>query len=762
MDSFTKDDALQYHEQGRPGKIEVVPTKPYSTQYDLSLAYSPGVAEPCKEIEKNPEDAGRYTAKNNLIGVISNGTAVLGLGDIGPLAGKPVMEGKGLLFKVFADVDVFDIEVDEKDPKKFIQAVKAIAPTFGGINLEDIKAPECFEIEKTLKAELDIPVFHDDQHGTAIISGSGLLNAVELANKKLKDLKVVVNGAGAAGIMCAEFYITLGVQRKNVYLLDSKGLITKKRDNITGFKADFIQDSDLTTLEEVIKDADVFLGLSKGNILTKEMVKSMAKDPIVFAMANPTPEISYVDAMDARDDIIFATGRSDHPNQINNVLGFPFIFRGALDVAATTINEEMKKAAAYALAQLAKEEVPETVNAAYKIKNLIFGRDYIIPKPLDPRLITLVAPAVAKAAMDSGVARKPITDWKAYKVSLMKKMGTYNKLTASIYAKAKQQLKRIVISDADKYNVIKAVQMIKNQKLAEPILIGNRRKIEASIHENCPDLDGQLTIIDIHEPKEGERIERYAKKLFGIRQRKGCSIDEALRMVRNINYFGVLMVEAGDADGFLAGYSTKYSDAIKPALQVCGTNNSLNHIAGMYVVMNKQGTFFFADTTINYSPSAQTLVDTTLLTASEVRKFNIEPVIAMVSYSNFGSTRQGSPVRVQDAVEILHAKYPNLIVDGEMQANYAFNNELRMEKFPFSKLGDRDVNTIVFPNLSSGNIAYKMMMEIGGSKIIGPILLGVKKPINVLQMGASVREIVDLAVITAIDAQTSTNEIMEL
>jgi malate dehydrogenase (oxaloacetate-decarboxylating)(NADP+) len=672
------------------------------------------------------------------------------------------MEGKGLLFKVFADIDVFDIEVDEKDPKKFIQAVKAIAPTFGGINLEDIKAPECFEIEETLKKELDIPVFHDDQHGTAIISGSGLLNAAELAGKELKDLKVVVNGAGAAGIMCAEFYITLGVQRKNVYLLDSKGLITKKRKDISGFKANFIQDSDMVTLEDTIKGADVFLGLSKGNILTKDMVRSMAKDPMVFAMANPTPEISYKDAIDAREDIIFATGRSDHPNQINNVLGFPFIFRGALDVAATTINEEMKKAAAYALAALAKEEVPETVNAAYKSKNLTFGRDYIIPKPLDPRLITLVAPAVAKAAMDSGVARKPIKNWKAYKISLMKKMGTYNKLTTNIYAKAKQKLTKIVFSDADKYNVIKAVQMVKTQGLAEPILIGNRKKIEASINENCQELINELEIIDIQESCECDRIDKYANLLFEKRQRKGCNIEDAHRKLRNLNYFGVMMVEAGDADGFLAGYSTKYSDTIRPALQISGTNNSLNHIAGMYVVMNTKGTFFFADTTINYSPSSQSLIDTTLLTANEVRKFSMEPVIAMVSYSNYGSTRQGSPLKVQQAVKHLHDKYPDLIVDGEMQANFAFNKEMRMDKFPFSKLGDRDVNTIIFPNLSSGNIAYKMMMEIGDSKIIGPILLGIRKPINVLQMGASVREIVDMAVITAIDAQTYTDEIMEL
>jgi len=762
MASFTKDEALRYHEQGRPGKIEVIPTKPYRTQYDLSLAYSPGVAEPCKEIEKNPHLAGRYTAKSNLVGVISNGTAVLGLGDIGPLAGKPVMEGKGLLFKVFADVDVFDIEVNEKDPKKFIQAVKAIAPTFGGINLEDIKAPECFEIEETLKKELDIPVFHDDQHGTAIISGSGLLNALELTGKDIKKVKVVVNGAGAAGIMCAEFYITLGVQRKNVYLLDSKGLITKKRDNITGFKANFIQNSDMTTLEEVIKDADVFLGLSKGNILTKKMVKSMAKDPIVFAMANPTPEISYEDAIDARDDIIFATGRSDYPNQINNVLGFPFIFRGALDVEASEINEEMKKAAAYALAELAKQDVPETVNAAYNNQKLTFGRDYIIPKPLDPRLITIVAPAVAKAAIDSGVARKPIKDWEKYKISLMKKMGIYNKLTNDIHNRAKQSKKRIVISDAEHYNVIKAVHLIKEQGIAEPILIGNKKIIEANILKNQPDLEGEVTIIDINSPEEAERVERYAQMLYEKRQRKGCTFNDALLNTKKCNYFGVMMVEAGDADGFVAGYASKYSGAIKPALQICGTNNTLNHIAGMYVVMNKKGTFFFADTTVNPTPEERTLVDTTLLTANEVRKFNIEPVIAMVSYSNFGSTRGGNPQVVRETVKYLHKEYPNLIVDGEMQANYAFNKELRNIKFPFSKLGDKDVNTIIFPDLNSGNIAYKMMQEIGDANIIGPILLGIAKPINVVQMEASIQEIVDIVAITSISAQTYTGDIMKL
>lgn len=761
MANITKDEALRYHEQGKPGKIEVVPTKPYSTQYDLSLAYTPGVAEPCLEIEKNPEDAYRYTAKRNLVAVISNGTAVLGLGDIGALAGKPVMEGKALLFKIFADVDVFDIEVNEKDPKKFIEIVKGISPTFGGINLEDIKSPECFEIEQTLIKELNIPVMHDDQHGTAIISGAGLLNALELADKKIENVKVVVNGAGAAGVMCARYYVSLGVNLKNVWMLDSKGLISAKRTDLNEEKKLFAQNSELVTLEQVIAGADVFLGLSKGNIMSKQMVQSMAHNPIVFAMANPVPEISYEDAMAARKDIIMATGRSDYPNQINNVLGFPYIFRGALDVRATEINEAMKKAATYALAALAKQDVPEKVNAAYNSKNLTFGREYIIPKPLDPRLITEVAPAVARAAMESGIAKDPIKDWDAYRIKLMKQMGIYNKLTDVIHTKAKQQLKRIVISDAENYNVIKAVQMLVEQKIAAPILIGNRAKIEANIRENCA-LGCEVPIIDYNDLIETERLEHYAQLLFKKRQRKGSNLDEARQMVRNIDYFGVMMVEAGDADGFLAGFSTKYSNTIKPALQICGTNNSLNHAAGMYVVMNKKGTFFFADTTINHTPNTRTLIDTTLLTVNEVRKFNIEPVVALVSYSNFGSTRTGSPQEVRDAVSYLHKEYPELIVDGEMQANYAFNKQMRMEKFPFSKIGNRDVNTIIFPNLSSGNIAYKMMMEITDAEIIGPILLGIKKPINVLQMGASIREIVNMAAITAIGAQTYSDEILKL
>lgn len=761
MASFTKQEALQYHSKGKPGKIEVIPTKPYSTQYDLSLAYSPGVAEPCLEIEKDSNNAYKYTAKGNLVAVVSNGTAVLGLGNIGAMAGKPVMEGKGLLFKVFSNIDVFDIEVDKHSVDEMVDVIKAIAPTFGGINLEDIKAPECFEIEQQLKKELDIPVFHDDQHGTAIISGAGLLNALELNGKSIDKIKVVVNGAGASGIACANHYIALGVIPENLWMLDSKGLITTKRKDLNKYKAQFAQNSYLTTLEEVVKHADVFLGLSKGNVLSQTMVKSMAADPIVFAMANPTPEISYEDATAARNDIIMATGRSDYPNQVNNVLGFPFIFRGALDVKASAINEEMKMAATKALAALAKKIVPEKVNTAYKSKNLVFGRNYIIPKPLDPRLITEVAPAVAKAAMDTGVAKKPIKDWDEYKIELMKLMGIYNKLSNDIIYKAKQAPKTIVISDAENYKVLKAVQMLINQNIANPILLGNRAAIENNIREHCLGFC-DIPIVDINDPDQQDRKEKYAQLLFKKRQRKGLNLNEARYKMNDLNYFGVMMVEAGDADGFLAGYNTKYSDTIRPALQIVGTNNSLNHIAGMYIVLNKKGTFFFADTTVNYQPAVQTLVDTTLLTANEVRKFNIDPIIAMVSYSNFGSVKSGSPQRVKEAIKYLHKNYPNLIVDGEMQANYAFNKDLRIDKFPFSKLENNDVNTVIFPNLSSGNIAYKMMGELGEADIIGPILLGIRKPINVLQMGAGVREIVNMAAITVIDAQTQTNEIVSL
>ncbi len=761
MAAFTKEDALKYHSEGRAGKIEVIPTKPYSTQYDLSLAYSPGVAEPCLEIEKNPEDAYKYTAKNNLVAVMSNGTAVLGLGNIGALAGKPVMEGKGLLFKVFADVDVFDIEIDRTNIDEFVEVAKAISPTFGGINLEDIKAPECFEIEERLKAELEIPVFHDDQHGTAIISSAGLINALEITKKNIEDIKVVVNGAGASGISCTKLYISLGVKKENVLMLDSKGVIHSERTDLNKYKQEFAIKTSARTLKDAMKGADVFLGLSKADILSEDMVKSMAKDPVVFAMANPNPEISYEKAMATRDDIIFATGRSDYPNQINNVLGFPFIFRGALDVKAKAINEEMKLAAAKALAELTKEEVPEKVNTAYKSKNLVFGREYIIPKPVDPRLITVVAPAVAKAAMDSGVARYPITDWDAYKVELMKRMGIYNKLIDDVHVKAKQAPKRILFSDADNYKVLKAVQVIRSENIAVPVLLGNKEVIEKISKENSLNIDG-LEIIDSRQGKELGRRETYAKLLHAKRQRKGCTYEEAVDRLFDPNYFGVMMVDTGEVDGFIAGFSTKYADTIRPALQIVGSNNSLNHIAGMYIIQTKKGPFFFADTTVNIQPSGRTIADTTLLVANEVRKFNIEPKIALVSYSNFGAIRGGSPQRVREAVEILHRDYPDLIVDGEIQANYAFNRELRKRKFPFTKLGNHDVNTIIFPNLSSGNIAYKLMNELAGAEIIGPILIGIRKPIHILQMESTVRQIVDMAAITVVDAQTSHDEIIQL
>lgn len=761
MNAFTREDALRYHAEGRAGKIEVIPTKPYSTQYDLSLAYSPGVAEPCKEIEKNPEDAYKYTAKNNLVAVMSNGTAVLGLGDIGALAGKPVMEGKGLLFKVFADVDVFDIEIDKKDVEGFIEVAKAIAPTFGGINLEDIKAPECFEIEERLKAELDIPVFHDDQHGTAIISAAGLINALEITGKKAEDIKVVVNGAGASGISCTNLYISLGVKPENVLMLDSKGVIHSKRTDLNKHKKKFAVDTDARTLEDAMKGANLFLGLSKADILTKEMVQSMAKDPIVFAMANPNPEISYEKAMAARKDIIFATGRSDYPNQINNVLGFPYIFRGALDVKAKAINEEMKLAAAKAIADLAKKEVPDNVNQAYKSKNLVFGREYIIPKPVDYRLITVVAIAVAKTAIETGVARYIITDWDAYEIELQKRMGIYNKLIKEVHVKAKLEPKRILMADANNYKVLKAVQVIRGEGIAEPVLLGNEAEIKHVAREFSLNIDG-LEIIDFNGNVDCERKDRYADALYKKRQRKGLTYGDAFRLIKNQNYFGVMMVELGEVDGFIAGFSTKYSDAIRPALQVVGTNNSLNHIAGMYIVQTAKGPYFFADTTINIDPTSRIIADTTILTANEVRKFNMEPKIAMVSYSNFGSTRHGSPERVREAVQILHKDYPDLIVDGELQANYAFNKELRARKFPFSKLADHDVNTIIFPGLSAGNIAYKMMNELAGAEIIGPILMGIKKPVQVLQMESTVRQIVDMAAITVVDAQTKITGIMNL
>lgn len=752
MAKFTKEDALNYHSSGRPGKIEVVPTKPHSTQQDLSLAYSPGVAEPCLEIQKNPEDAYKYTARGNLVAVISNGTAVLGLGDIGALAGKPVMEGKGLLFKIFSDIDVFDIEVDKHDPKEFINTVQAISPTFGGINLEDIKAPECFEIEEKLKEMLDIPVFHDDQHGTAIISAAGLMNALELVNKEIGRVKVVVNGAGASAISCAKLYISLGVKAENVFMCDSRGVLNSRRTGLNKYKAEFVRETDADTLEEVIRDADVFLGLSVADVLTQEMLRSMAPNPIVFAMANPNPEISYELAMETRDDIIFATGRSDYPNQINNVLGFPFIFRGALDVKASAINEEMKIAAVHALANLTKEDVPETVNKAYKTQNLFFGREYIIPKPLDPRLIYHVAPAVARAAIDTGVARTKITDWDAYKASLRKRMGLDNQLIREVRAKAKSNPKRLVFSEADNYMMLKAVQTIKHEGIAEPVLLGDKQRIQDMIEEFHLDIT-DVEIIEQRCPEADDLRKRYAKRLFEKRARKGMTYDDALASMFLPNHFGIMMVEMGDADAFLSGFSSKYADVIRPAIQITGSNNSKKHIAGMYIVQTKKGTYFFADTTVNIQPSGQTIADTTVLVAETVRQFNIEPVISIVSYSNFGSIKGTSPQRARDAVKILHEEYPDLIVDGEMQMNYALNTELRMKKYPFSKMGNRQVNTIIFPNLSSGNIAYKMMQEIGGAEVTGPLLLGIGKPVHILQMEASVREIVDMAAFAVVDAQ---------
>ncbi len=754
MAKISRTEALNYHEKGRPGKIEVIPTKPHNTQHDLSLAYTPGVAQPCLEIQKDINNAYKYTAKGNLVAVISNGTAVLGLGDIGPEAGKPVMEGKGLLFKIFADVDVFDIEVNEKDPKKFIEVVKAIAPTFGGINLEDIKAPECFEIEETLKRELDIPVFHDDQHGTAIISSAGLLNALEIIGKKIEDVRVVINGAGAAAVSCTKLYISLGVNPENVVMLDSRGVLNIQRTDLNSIKKQFVTSRKISTLEEAFVNADVFLGLSVGNVVSKKMIRSMAKDPIVFAMANPTPEISYEDATSVRNDIIMATGRSDYPNQINNVLGFPFIFRGALDVRATTINEEMKIAAAKSLAKLAKEYVPEMVAKAYNQLNIVFGRDYIIPKPLDHRLITTVAVEVAKAAVKTGVARKNITNWTKYKEELSARLGFDNQLVMSIRNKARQNPKRVVFAEGDNFKILKAAQFVKNENIAFPILLGNEEKIKTIIKENKLDLKN-VTIVDPLKSVSDEKRSQFAEVLYEKRKRKGMTYNEAVEKMLNHDYYGAMMVETGEADAFISGFSRKYADTIRPTLQVIGVNEKYNHIAGMYIMLSKKGALFLADTTVNMNPSAQTLADTTLLTADEVRRFNIEPRIALLSYSNFGAYKgQGSPVRVKEAVEILHKNHPELLVDGEMQANYALNGKLRIKRFPFNKLGDADANTLIFPNLSSGNITYKVLQSIGTAEAIGPILMGMKKPVHILQRDSSVREIINMVAIAVIDAQS--------
>jgi malate dehydrogenase (oxaloacetate-decarboxylating)(NADP+) len=746
-------EALDYHSQGRPGKIEINPTKPYNSQRDLSLAYSPGVAEPCKEIAKNQDEVYKYTAKSNLVAVISNGTAVLGLGDIGPHAAKPVMEGKGLLFKIFADIDVFDIEVDASDVDKFVETVKAISPTFGGINLEDIKAPECFEIEKRLKEELSIPVMHDDQHGTAIISGAALINAVELSGKTMGKIKVVVNGAGAAAISCIKLWMSLGVKNKNIIMLDSKGVINKSRKDLDASKKKFAIDTKLKTLADALKGADVFLGLSKGGVVNKSMIKSMAKNPIVFALANPDPEISYKDAIDARPDIIMATGRSDNPNQVNNVLGFPFIFRGAMDVMASRINEEMKLAATKAIATLAKESVPEEVNQAYGEVNLSFGKEFIIPKPLDPRLLTTVAPAVAKAAIASGVAKKKITNWAKYKEELETRMGLDNKLIKNITQKAKLNPKKVVFAEADNYKILKAAQIVKDEGIAVPILLGNEKKIHQLIEEYQLDLDG-TEIIDSKSEKERKNREKYGTIFHDKRKRKGLTKFEAIKFMRERNYYGSAMVDAGKADAMISGITRNYPSTIKPALQVIGKDDGVDKIAGMYVIISKNGPYFFADTTVNINPSAQDIVDITLLTAKIVERFRVKPHIALLSYSNFGSSDGEDAVKMRKAVEILNQNHPEIVVDGEIQANFAVNTELMQEVYPFSNLAGKRTNTFIFPNLSAGNIAYKMVQEINKAETIGPILLGMKKPVHVLQMGSSIREIVNMVTIAVVDAQT--------
>ena len=751
-----RDDALAYHSQGRPGKIEVVPTKPYNSQRDLSLAYSPGVASPCLEIEKNPQDAYNYTSKGNLVAVISNGTAVLGLGDIGPLAGKPVMEGKGLLFKIFAGIDVFDIEVDEKDPEKFIQVVKAISPTFGGINLEDIKAPQCFEIEERLKSELDIPIMHDDQHGTAIISACGLLNALDLTGKKIEDVRIVVNGAGAAANSCTKLYMALGAKLENIVMVDSKGVINTARTDLNDRKKPFATSRNITTLEEAVKDADVFLGLSVADVLTPEMLQSMNHDPIVFALANPNPEIAYDLAMASREDIIFATGRSDYPNQINNVLGFPYIFRGALDVQATCINEEMKIATVYALAELTKKAVPDVVNAAYSVKKLRFGKEYIIPKPLDPRLLTTVAPAVAKAAMASGVARRPITDWEEYDHKLRDLMGLDNKMIRRLYEMARQNPKRVVFSETNHLSMLKAAETAYAEGICHPILLGNEEKIANVARENQISLEG-MEIVNLRHDREEERRIRYAKLLTEKRNRQGMTFEEASEKMFERNYFGMMMVETGEADAMITGVFSKYADTIAIAKEVIGIRDGLNHIGAMHIVNTKKGMLFLADTLFNRHPDTEALIDIARLANSTVKFFNYDPVIAMLSYSNFGADKEGSPASVHKVVETLHERYPDMVVDGEMQVNYALNKELRNHKYPFTRLGNKEVNTLVFPNLSSANASYKLLKETGLNDIIGPIQMGLNKPVHILDVDTPVRDIVNMVAVAVIDAIVEEN-----
>lgn len=751
-----KKDALEYHASGRPGKIEVVPTKATKTQRDLSLAYSPGVAEPCLEIAEDTDKVYQYTAKGNLVGVISNGTAVLGLGDIGPEASKPVMEGKGLLFKIYADIDVFDIELNCKDVEDFIRTVKAMEPTFGGINLEDIKAPECFEIERRLKAEMNIPVMHDDQHGTAVISGAALLNALELTDRKLDEVKIVVNGAGASALSCASLFVELGVNRSNIVMCDSKGVLNNRREGLDQYKQQFVTDKQVDTLAEAIVGADVFLGLSKGNVFTPDMLLSMAKDPIVFALANPDPEIEYDLAIATREDVIMATGRSDHPNQVNNVLGFPFIFRGALDVRATGINEAMKVAAVRALAQLTHEQVPEFVNMAYNEKNLQFSRHYIIPKPVDPRLITRVAPAVAKAAMETGVARKPITDWAAYNTDLEKRLGLDHQLIKGLVSKARNNPKRVVFAEADNYKILKAAQVAYDEGIAKPILLGNRDKIERIASENGLELHG-MPIIDSHSDEMEDMRREFGELLFEKRRRKGLNYYEAKKIMRERNYFGAMMVELGQADALISGLTRQYPDTIRPALQIIGRQEGVNKVSGMYILLTRRGPIFFSDTTINFHPTTEELVDITVLTANAVRAFNIQPKIALLSYSNFGSVDNAETRRISKAVSLLKERYPGMVVDGEMQANIPFDNDLMRENYPFADLIDKGVNTLIFPNLDAANISYKLLQTLGQAEAIGPVLLGLKKSVHILQLGSSIREIQNMIAIAVLDAQTKAN-----
>ncbi len=749
---ISKEDALNYHSSGRPGKIEVVPTKQTKTQRDLALAYSPGVAEPCLEIAAQPEKVYTYTAKGNLVAVVSNGTAVLGLGDIGPEAAKPVMEGKGILFKIFADIDVFDIEVNARTVDEFVQVVKALEPTFGGINLEDIKAPECFDIERRLRAEMRIPVMHDDQHGTAIISAAALLNALELQDKKIDQVRIVICGAGASALSCAQLYLALGVPRDHIVMTDSAGVIRADRPVQDPYKAQFATTQDLHTLEDALVGADVFVGLSKGNLVSRAMIKKMAPKPIIFALANPDPEIPYFEACSACPDAIIATGRSDFPNQVNNALGFPFIFRGALDVRATEINEAMKLAAVAALAELAKKPVPDVVNLAYGEKNIVFGKEYIIPKLIDPRLITTVAPAVARAAMESGVARHLITDWDAYIVSLRNRLGTDDSMLRALVNRARRDPQRVVFAEADNFKILKTAQVVKEEGIARPILLGSKKKIQSIIKQHQLDL-ADVPILDPTDAQMDRKRDAYGRWLFDRRKRKGLTLYEAKKLMRERNYFGAMMVVSEEADALISGLTRNYAQTIRPALQVVGTQEGVRRVAGMYILLSKWGPLFFADCTVNFNPTAEELVEITVLTARAVQNFNIQPRIALLSYSNFGSSRGKEAGIVAEAVAILHERYPGMVVDGEMQANFAFNTELLKENYPFCELIYGRANTLIFPNLSAGNIAYKLMQSLGFAEAIGPILLGLGKPVHILQLGSSVSEIVNMVTIAVVDAQ---------